>query len=163
MSDQYTDKPVPDTIIFEASYLLNQLEQSILRSEKDRFFTTASINEIFRIIHTIKGSSAMMMFDNITTLAHTMEDLFYYLREEKPMRVDSLNLADLLLDCVDFIKIEMENLKNSDPSYGETNLLIAKLNYFLSTLKRKNSTTVMEDLINKQQYFIKQDNTITAI
>jgi two-component system chemotaxis sensor kinase CheA len=163
MSDQYTNEPVPNPFIFEALNLLDQLEQSILQCEKERFFTTASINEIFRIIHTIKGSSAMIMLSNITTLAHSLEDLFSYLREETPICNDISTLSDLLLECVDLMKIEMDNPKNSNDLYGETSLLINRLSAYLSKSKRGNSTNSMEDFINNNKYFIKQDSIITTL
>jgi two-component system chemotaxis sensor kinase CheA len=167
MSDQYTDQykngPVSNTFIFENLHLLDQLEQSILQCEKVSSFTPASINEIFRIIHTIKGSSAMIMLSNITTLAHSLENLFYYLREENPLCDDISTLSDLLLECVDYMKIEIENPKNRNSSNLETALLITKLNDYLSKLKEGNSSTGMDDSINKHQYFIKQNSIITTI
>ena len=39
------------------------------------------INEIFRIMHTIKGSSAMMEFSTLATVAHRIEDSFFIIRE----------------------------------------------------------------------------------
>jgi len=114
MSDQYTNEPLLDMFLFETSQLLEQLEHSILTSEKESDFSEEAINEIFRIMHTIKGSAAMMLFDNIAKLAHSIEDLFYYLRQEKPSRVDCSALSDLVLEGVDFIKIETEKIKNNN-------------------------------------------------
>jgi two-component system chemotaxis sensor kinase CheA len=114
MSDQYTNEPMLDMFIFETSQLIEHLEQSILTSEKSSCYTEAAINEIFRIMHTIKGSSAMMMFNNISTLAHSIEDLFYFLREEKPHQVNCSALSDLVLEGVDLIKVEVEKIKNGD-------------------------------------------------
>lgn len=77
MSEQYMNESLLDMFLFETTQLIEQLEQSILSSEQEGyFFTQDTINEIFRIMHTIKGSAAMMMFNNISTLAHTMEDIF---------------------------------------------------------------------------------------
>jgi len=47
-------------------------------------------------MHTIKGSAAMMLFDDISKLAHSIEDLFFYLREEKP---EMLIRQKLLILC----------------------------------------------------------------
>lgn len=58
-------------------------------------------------MHTIKGSSAMMLFNDISTLAHSMEDLFYYIREAKPVNLDYSSLSDLVFEGIDFIKIEV--------------------------------------------------------
>ena len=52
-----------------------------MRQKDDDAFDENSINEIFRIMHTIKGSSGVMMYDNIMKVSHKLEDIFYYLRE----------------------------------------------------------------------------------
>ncbi len=77
MSDQYSTEPLLEMFLFETSQLLEQLEQSILTGEKESEFCDDAINEIFRIMHTIKGSASMMLFDNIAKVAHSMEDLFF--------------------------------------------------------------------------------------
>ena len=51
--------PILDMYIFEASQLIEQLEASVLASEKEGCYSTEAINDIFRVMHTIKGSSAM--------------------------------------------------------------------------------------------------------
>lgn len=138
MSDRYTNEPLLDMFIFETSMLLEQLEQVILSSEKECSYTQESIHEIFRIMHTIKGSSAMMMFHDISLLAHTMEDLFYYLRENKPVRVDYPRLSDLVLDGVDFVKTELEKIKVNKEADGNAGAVIGSLEEFLVLLKQEN-------------------------
>ena len=64
-----------DTYIFETTSLLEQLDQILIRTESESTFGEDEINEIFRIMHTIKGSSAMMGLDNISHLAHAVEDM----------------------------------------------------------------------------------------
>lgn len=71
-------EPMLEMFVFETNQLIEKLEEILLDSEKNESICTDDINEIFRIMHTIKGSSAMMMFDNISSLAHTVEDLFYF-------------------------------------------------------------------------------------
>lgn len=136
--------------IFETSQLIEQLEQSILTSEQESCFTEEAINEIFRMMHTIKGSAAMMMFDNISTLAHTMEDIFDYLREHNSVNVDCSALSDLVLEGVDFIKVEMEKIKNRDRVDGDASALIANLKEFLSVMKQDNSVTPAGDAVSNQ-------------
>jgi two-component system chemotaxis sensor kinase CheA len=88
MTDNYANEPMMEMFLFETSQLIEQLEQQILSSEKSNCCTQDTINEIFRIMHTIKGSSAMMMQNSISTISHSMEDLFYFLREGKPHEID---------------------------------------------------------------------------
>lgn len=103
-----------DMFIFETIQLIEQLEQIILASEKVNGFDLHAINEIFRTMHTIKGSSAMMMFNNISTVSHSMEDIFYFLREENPENIEWSKLFDLVLEVVDYIKDEINKIKNGD-------------------------------------------------
>ena len=78
-----------------------------------------------------------MMFHSISTLAHTLEDIFYFLREEKPNNVDCSTLSDLVLEGVDFIKAEEEKIKNGDYPNGKASALLEGLERFLSVLKNK--------------------------
>ena len=121
--------------IFEASQLIEQLEQMILTSEGVQFFDQAAINEIFRIMHTIKGSAAMMSLQNISKLAHSLEDIFYYLREEKPEEINYADLSDLVLEGIDFIKAEVEQLAKDKISDGDESEFIQRQKKFLTCLK----------------------------
>ena len=46
--------------LYETNTLLEQLDELLIEAEKNEDFTTNDVNEIFRIMHTIKGSSAMI-------------------------------------------------------------------------------------------------------
>jgi len=124
--------------VFETTQLLEQLEQVIIESEKSCCYKQDAINEIFRIMHTIKGSSAMMLFNYISSLAHSIEDLFHFLREEKPLNVDYLKLSDLVFESVDFIKGEIHKIENGRNPDADASLLIDKIEDFLLTLKESN-------------------------
>lgn len=123
-----------DMFIFETLNQLEQLEQSVISSEKTSSLD-ASINEIFRIMHTIKGSAAMMLFDSIASLAHAAEDLFHYLREHPGIDLDHPSLTDLVLECVDFIKNEVAFIDIEEESGSNPDSLIEKTNDYLSALK----------------------------
>ena len=58
---QNINEPMLEMFIFETTQLLEQLEQIVMRSEKNDMFDNNDVNEVFRIMHTIKGSSSMMM------------------------------------------------------------------------------------------------------
>ena len=76
-----------DMYIYETNSLLEQLETIVLDAEKENTFSQDNVNEIFRIMHTIKGSSAMMEFGSLASIAHHIEDLFFYIRDKG---IDSL-------------------------------------------------------------------------
>ncbi len=139
--DNYSSNSMLDVFIYETTQNIEQLEEAILASEKAGFFTPQAVNEIFRIMHTIKGSSTMMMYSNISLLSHTIEDLFYFIREEKPENMDCTLLSDLVLEGVDFIKLEMEKVKNSDSLDGDPSDLIENIKEFLSSIEGKQQST----------------------
>ncbi len=157
MSDQYHNEPMLEMYVFETSQLLEQLEQAIIASEKACGYSQEAINEIFRFMHTIKGSSAMMLFNDIGDIAHVIEDLFYFLREQKPNTVDYETLSDLVLEGVDFIKTEIIKIKNGDEANGKATLLSEKIKDFLSLLKAENGCETelkRSESAKNQQYYI---------
>lgn len=159
MSEQFTNEPLLDMFLFETEQLLEQLEQSILNNEKDNDFGEAAINEIFRIMHTIKGSAAMMLFDNIAKVAHSIEDIFFSLRKEKPATLDYSVLSDLVLEGVDFIKVEVEKIKSGNPADGTSKDLVESMKEYLLGMKNevvKTPPAEPEVKEEKHQYYIGQ-------
>lgn len=155
MSQQYVHEPMLDLFIFESMQLIEQMEQLIISNEKSTTYASEDINEIFRIMHTIKGSSAMMLYNNISTLAHSLEDLFFVLREDKPQNVDTSKLSDLVFEGLDFIKVEIAKIKNGDEADGDASELIQNLRVFHTALKGQDlSISDQQSLTEKQQYYI---------
>ena len=98
-------------------------------------FDEDTINEIFRTMHTIKGSSGIMMFDNVTAISHKLEDVFYYLRESHPQNVVHEELVEHVLQVVDFITGEMDKIQDGSPVDGDPADIIAELDRFLEEIK----------------------------
>ena len=129
-----------EVYLFETTQLTEQLEELMIADEKNNAFSQNAINEIFRIMHTIKGSSAMMMYGEISNLAHAMEDLFFFIREEKPQKIDLSRLTDLVLECVDFIKKELHKIENGLECDGTNETLLSNISNYLCTIKNENSS-----------------------
>ena len=125
-----------EVFTFEMGQMLEQLEQIVIEAENG--YTTDHINEIFRIMHTIKGSAAMMLFNNISKAAHSIEDLFFYLREKNPTITDISKLTDNVLESMDFLKDELAKLQEGGESDGDPSGVQAKISGFLAELKFQN-------------------------
>jgi len=132
-----------EMFIFEMNHLVEQLEQTVVQSETE--YNTEQINEIFRIMHTIKGSAAMMMFDEMATVAHVIEDLFYYLREGSPQNVDYSSLSDLVLAGADFVKSELVKIQDGDESTGDPTEITEAIRRFLIELKNPGGGDVVTE------------------
>jgi two-component system, chemotaxis family, sensor kinase CheA len=155
MSGNMVNESMLDMYIFETNQLIEKLEQLVIDGEKENGFAD-SINEIFRIMHTVKGSSAMMMFNNIAELSHSVEDLFYYIREKKPENVDNNILSDIVLESIDFIKNEMCKIQNGDTPDGDSSEKIIEIKDFLNLLKDEhgNGDTVLDAKPKPQRFFV---------
>ena len=129
----YDKSVMLETFIYEMRMLVEQLEN--ISVQADSGLTGDMINEIFRIMHTIKGSSAMMMYNGIATTAHAIEDLFYYLRENKPEIDNYEDITDLTLEVTDFVKAELEVLESGTDPEGEAVDLIARIKEYVAKLK----------------------------
>lgn len=135
MAEEFSTDGMLDMYLFENGQLLEQLQETVLEQKDADCFDEDSINEIFRTMHTIKGSSGIMMFDDITAVSHKLEDIFYYLRESHPEHVPHLELVEHVLEVEDFISNEMEKIRNGDPVDGDSSEIIAGLDKFLDMIK----------------------------
>ena len=68
MADGFNTEDMLDMYLFENQQLLEKLQETVLEQKDEECFDEDSINEIFRAMHTIKGSSAVMMYDEITKI-----------------------------------------------------------------------------------------------
>ena len=126
-----------DMYLFETNSLLEQLDELLIEAEKNEEFTTDDVNEIFRAMHTIKGSSAMMEFNSLMTIAHRIEDLFFFVRENG---IDSLNSTDkselfnLTFKSTDVLRGEVEKLENNEPLSTNIDSITSEINSFLNKI-----------------------------
>ena len=106
-----------DTFLFETGELLENLDEILMRAEQAEEISMIEeddIAEIFRTMHTIKGSAAMMGLQNMSTLAHAMEDMFFIIREKTYVNTDKHALFELLYQSSDALKRELEDLTDDD-------------------------------------------------
>lgn len=160
-------EPMLDMFLFESAQLIEQLEQIILQSEKADEYSADDIGEIFRIMHTIKGASAMMMFDNIAGLAHSIEDVFFYVREAKPAKVDCARLSDMILAGIDFVKAEFAKIQDGSPADGDASALTGAAKSYLEALKAANPLPAAtqkagDKPAGSQQYYISQQKAAAS-
>ena len=111
--------------LVETQELLDMAEESILGLEKD--YHPEQINTLFRVIHTIKGNSAIFDFPLITGLAHSFENLLNQLRKKEIKPSD--REVSLFLDCIDALK-QMNECKNS-VSDSKVSELVSRINDIL--------------------------------
>lgn len=123
-----------DMFVFETGDLLEKLDEILMRTEQEDSISSDDINEIFRTMHTIKGSAAMMSMHNMSTLAHSVEDLFYIIREDPTVKYDKPALYELLFSASDNLKSELDSLYDDAP-LTDFSELENKIHAFAATMK----------------------------
>ncbi|MGI6731926.1 MAG: chemotaxis protein CheW [Anaerovoracaceae bacterium] len=137
--------------LFESSTLLEQLDEILLQSEEDGLLSEESVNEIFRIMHTIKGSSAMMEFDTLAAVSHKLEDLFYIIRENGLDEEHFSELMDLVLKVSDFLKEGVERISQNQSLPTDNEVLLAELESMHHLLQDEAETPVEPEKITAPQ------------
>ena len=124
-----------DAYIFEATSLLERLDQILMATESNSSFGEEDIHEIFRIMHTIKGSSAMMGLDNMSKLAHAVEDMFFIIREEHPVIANIESLYDLVFKASDLLKVEIDLIQEDEYTPTDFTELMGNIEAYAAALK----------------------------
>ncbi|MBP3678592.1 MAG: Hpt domain-containing protein, partial [Agathobacter sp.] len=150
MADGFNTEDMLDMYLFENQQLLEKLQETVLEQKDEECFDEDAINEIFRTMHTIKGSSGIMMFDDITAVSHKLEDIFYVLRESHPENVPHLQLVEHVLEVADFITNELEKIENGEAADGDSSEIIAKLDKFLKEIKGEKDTETKKEAPKKE-------------
>ncbi len=135
MSGEYGGDSLLDIFLFETNENIKQLEEIVLENERQSEYSEEAINEIFRIMHTIKGSASMMLYNNVAGLAHRVEDLFSFIREKGKSDCDYSLISDLILESVDFFKGELGKIESNNEPDGEEKILTDKIEAYLISLK----------------------------
>ena len=158
MAEDFSTQGMLEIYLYENGQLLERLQEIVLEYKDEDCFDDDSINEIFRAMHTIKGSSAVMMYDEVTRIAHKLEDVFYYLRESKPDNVPHMELVEHVLQVVDFISSEMIKIENGQPVDGSAADYVDALDAFLNKIKGGKGEAKKQikenEHVEQQQFYI---------
>lgn len=113
-----------DVFIEEARENL-QVVNNVLLSIEEKGFDEGSMNEAFRVVHTIKGTAGVIGIGPISELAHVMEDLFDVLckKKETPEKV-MMQLLFAGADRIERMLGDLEQNGNTSLSAGD---LMAKM------------------------------------
>ena len=133
-----------DMYLFETNTLIEQLDEILLTAEKETEFSQDDINEIFRIMHTIKGSSAMMQFNPVMTVAHHVEDMFYCIRQNGVDASHKTALFDLMFKSNDFLKSQVEKIQDNEPLDDNIDDLVGEITDLLNLMQAAAGTAAAE-------------------
>ncbi|HEY3420864.1 MAG TPA: chemotaxis protein CheA [Methanomassiliicoccales archaeon] len=128
-----------DVFIEEARENLQGVNNVLLELE-EKGFSEESMKVAYRVVHTIKGTAAVIGIDSISELAHVMEDLFGILVEQK--KTPEKKLLNLLFRGVDTIEKMIVQLEKDGVTDIKVEGLIAEMKQFENLAAKSNEAAV---------------------
>ncbi len=112
MSLDAFDPEILQDFLTESGELLEELEGDLvtLESTPDDL---ELLNQIFRALHTIKGSASFLGLKNLVDVAHAAETALNAARSGD-VHIDRVAM-DLLLEAVDTVKVHMQQIQAGEP------------------------------------------------
>jgi two-component system, chemotaxis family, sensor kinase CheA len=107
----FSNNKFQEIFIEEANDLINQLEEKLLQLEgvpED----LKLIDNVFRIMHTLKGNSNMFGFEHLGKITHHLENIYDAIRAHK-LSLDR-KILDITLNCIDHFRNLIEDPELSD-------------------------------------------------
>ncbi len=101
------DPEILQDFLTESGELLEQLEGDLVSLE-ERASDLELVNQVFRALHTIKGSASFLALTNLVAIAHAAESALNAARNGQAV-VDKA-MMDLLLRAVDLLKVQFNEL-----------------------------------------------------
>lgn len=111
--------PLLEQFILEGRDFLQNISDKLMQLE-DTPDDKEVLTELFRSVHTLKGNSGLFDFPEMTHVLHAGEDLMDSVREG--MIPYSQELADQLLDAMDFVNYLMDEIEKSGEGYSEADI-----------------------------------------
>lgn len=128
-----------DIFIDETKEHLQNLNEQILVLEKEPE-NEATINEIFRAAHSLKGMAGTMGYKRMQRLTHDMENVFSEIRNGKMKASD--DLVDVLFRGLDALESYLANIQSTADEGTEDNEdIISVLNEILKGATAKQEET----------------------
>ena len=132
-----TEESMLDVYIYETQQLLQSLDDVLLDGESADQLTEDQINEVFRVMHTIKGASSMMEFEEIAKVSHAVEDVFSQIREFGIDDAEWPPVFDLVFRAVSFFNAELAKIQETGKPDGADETLIEELHRQLAAMKKR--------------------------
>lgn len=131
----------------EASELIDKLEVTLLELEKNPE-DPSLIQQVFRVMHTLKGNSSMFGFDLIDKFTHNLETVYDLIRNNQLQLTPQV--LNVTLSSVDHLKAMLDENNYDDPDFLTTHSgLIAKIDQLINI--NKPEETVPADAVTENK------------
>ncbi len=101
---------IMEDFLVEAFEMIERLDQDLVELESNPEDLDL-LNRIFRVAHTIKGSSSFLNFDILTRLTHNMEDVLNKARRDE-LKITP-DVMDVVLHSIDLMKSLLNAIRDN--------------------------------------------------
>lgn len=137
-----------DIFLEEADELLQELNQNLLELEKNPE-NDEIINNIFRAAHSLKSSAAFVGLNDLSDLAHKMENLLQGIRDKT--NDITPEVVDVIFKCFDAISAIIEKISSGQAPDQDLKPLIERINIVTDESRKTTSAEPeKEDLSAKK-------------
>lgn len=140
-----------EDFLIEAFEMIEQLDQDLIELEHNPRDLDL-LNRIFRVAHTIKGSSSFLNFDILTSLTHNIEDVLNKARRGE--LVITPDIMDVVLESIDMMKGLLTNIR--DTGSDKSDIVIDDVVLRLQSISNGEQIAIAHDT-SKPQETIKQE------
>jgi HPt (histidine-containing phosphotransfer) domain-containing protein/anti-anti-sigma regulatory factor len=146
------ERQLADVFFVESGEMLSEASLALLRAE-EAGDPQESINQVFRAIHSIKGGSQSLGFDQLSEVAHRMENFLVPLRQVN-CTIDG-QAVSLILEAMDVIEMQLSAYQAGElPT--ECNQLLVKLDDI--TVLAKSAETIPVQTVADSQEIVVNDH-----
>ena len=131
----------------EATSIVNNVQQYLLLLENDQK-NTAIISDIFRGVHSLKGSSRMFGYDSIEIITHELENIFEEIRQGT--EVINTEIISLSLKVMDIISHILSDKTFDQQEYDQIIKKLKEKDYATSSTLEQ-STTIYQVLYHPNE------------
>lgn len=120
---------IRNEFLVESKEMLEQLDQQFVTLESDPN-NTELLNEIFRVLHSMKGSAGFLGFTRLVDVTHRAENILNRLRQSEMALTP--HVINIILEAVDVVKALMEDIRASGTdTHVQTDTMSQKLDHIL--------------------------------
>ncbi len=136
-----------EDFLVEAFELIEQIDQDLVELENNPE-DLELLNRIFRVAHTVKGSSSFLNFDVLTGLTHHMEDVLNKARKGE-LKIEP-DVMDVVLESIDMMKELLLSIRDNgnDTDIG---MDISEICSRLDTISQGGNLEIAEEKVKEPE------------
>ena len=165
MSDMSDDfKEIIENFLIETNELIEKLSNDFLKLEQADGYLEI-IHDIFRTVHSIKGTAGFLGFGNMQKVSHGMEDILNKLRHEEMELTEGI--TDVLYVGLDTLQVIISDVENGDAEASDVSEVVTNLHNVLEgktvEVNRSNENVAPETVVEKKSEEVKKEKSTEVV